>query len=62
LFVERTKGYVKALEKSTYRVLSSREVFDPCAQKTLNISFDLCAARLLHSYVAACHFMHTFGH
>lgn len=62
LVLEWAKGYVKALEKSTYRVLSSREVFEPCAQRTLNLLFDLCTARLLNSYVPACHFMHTSGH
>jgi hypothetical protein len=32
LFLEQAEGYVKALEKSTSRVLSSREVYEPCAQ------------------------------
>jgi hypothetical protein len=32
LFVEQAEGYVKALEKSTSRVLNWREVFEHCAQ------------------------------
>jgi len=32
LFLKQAKGYVKVLEKSTSRVLSSREVYEPCAQ------------------------------
>jgi hypothetical protein len=32
LFLEQAKGYVKALEKSTSRALSLRDVYEPCAQ------------------------------
>ena len=32
LFVEQEEGYVKAMEKSTSRVLSWREVFELCSQ------------------------------
>jgi hypothetical protein len=32
LFLEPAEGYVKALEKSTSRVLNWREVFEHCAQ------------------------------
>jgi hypothetical protein len=32
LFLEQAKGYAEALEKSTSRVLSSREVYEPSAQ------------------------------
>jgi hypothetical protein len=35
LFLEQAEGYVKALEKSTSRVLSSREVFEHCVQTGL---------------------------
>jgi hypothetical protein len=32
LFLEEAEGYVKALEKSTSRVLNWREVYEHCAQ------------------------------
>jgi hypothetical protein len=32
LFLEQAEGYVKALEKSTSRDLSWREVYEPCVQ------------------------------
>jgi hypothetical protein len=36
LFLDQAEGYVKALEKSTYQVLSCREVFEHFAQERLD--------------------------
>jgi hypothetical protein len=40
LFVEQTKGYVKALEKSTCRVLNWREAFEYCTQNEAEGRFE----------------------
>ncbi len=45
LFLEHAEGYGKALEKSTSRTVSRREVFEPCGQegtqtRNQNLDFD----------------------